>query len=333
MQKEIGGAFFVSYYKIDDIEKTDVLRDVYLTFYRLTTSQSPTGNFGRMFSGYSKSSSSERDIRGQKVEESPNDHPIGTRSLTIQNITDVFSDNWIGFDWSNGEQHSPDNLGGLSHSYPSKSGVFRVWKSEGDVLEAVGTARDLNEEIATVIPDDKNNWKVSYSCKGFQSRAETSEVESILSGAHYIATKAVTNVVENREYQIKNIIENGESEETELKQEMPEQADVVVKELLSIANSGGGQLILGARDNSEIVGLDNIKKVKERVSNLIEGNTKTRLPINYENVSINANDLLVVSINGAEDHPFAFKDGKFYRRNGPQRTKMSGNELQEWFSE
>ena len=332
IQQELGDEFFVSYYAVEDHQPVEVLEDAYLTLYRMTTAQSPTANFGRMFPLYSKSSSSAREIRGEKLEQPPATSPVGTEGLQIKEIDDVLSDDWLGFEWHGPVDYYPNSLQGLSPSFPSYSGIFRVWEKGRSSLEAVGSARNLNSEIAAAIPDSESNWLVSYARREFRARSNVKEVESLLSGAHYLATNATTTVVENTEERVRSIIEDGESVETEFKEEIPRQANKVVKELISLANAGGGQLILGVDDEEkEVVGLDDVKQVKERVSDLVDGNANKNLPLSYKDVEIDGTTLLVVFIEPASDHPFSFKDGQFYTRNGPQRVAMQGSELEDWF--
>lgn len=336
IQQELGDEFFVSYYAVDEDQPTQVLEDVYLSLYRMTTAQSPTANFGRMFPLYSKSSSSKRGTRGERLEEPSVSGPVGTRGLQMNNIDNVLSDDWLGFDWCDPVEYYPDRLQGLSPSFPSDRGIFRVWEKGKGSLEAVGTARTLNSEIASAVPDSESNWLVSYTQREFRSRSDIKEIESLLSGAHYLATNATTTVVENLEEKVRGIIEDGESIETEFKEEIPPQANKVVKELISLSNAGGGQLIIGVDDEEkEIVGIDDVKDVKERVSDLIDGNANENLPTSYETVTIDGATLLAVFIDPAYDHghPFSFKDGQFYTRNGPQRVAMQGSELDAWFEE
>lgn len=332
IQQQLGDEFFISYYEIDENQPAQVLEDAYLALYRMTTGQAPTANFGRMFPLYSKSSSSAREIRGERIEDPPVTGPTGSRTLQITEIDNVVSDNWLGFDWQGPEEYYPERLRPLSPSFPSKGGIFRVWERGKGSLEAVGTARNLNSEIAAAVPDTETNWLVSYAIMESRSLSDDKEIESLLSGAHYLATNTTTTVVENFEQQVRAIIQDGESEETEFKGEFPEQADDIVKELTSLANAGGGQLILGVDDeDKEIVGLDDVKAVKERVSGLIDGNASRKLPVEYNTVVIDGAELLVLEIDPAKDYPYAFNDAQYFTRNGPNRVPMQGPKLYDWF--
>lgn len=333
MNQELDGEFYVSFLKTSDGESAETLEDVYLTAYRIVTSQSPTANYGRMYSDYSKSSSNEKGIRGKKADGRHISKPIGSHRITVGNVIDVTSDGWIGFDWEDPIEYYPDRLQGLSPSFPNERGLFRIWKEGQSTLESVGLARVLDEEIAEAIPDKKEDWMVSYCTMGFSSQSEVKEIESILQGSHYIATEATTDVWENIETQVRSIIELGESEETEFKREIPSNAKDIVKEILSIGNTRGGQLLLGVTNEGDIVGLPDLQSTKGRVSDLIRGNTKKRPPVNYESVSINGDDILIVFIDKATEHPYAYKKGIFYLRDGPQRIRMAGEDLHKWFSE
>lgn len=331
MKNEVGGRFFVSWCSATDADQAKLLEDIYITLYRRATSQSPTANFGRMYSSYSKSTNKEAGVQGAKGASPPRNSPIGSEKLDLSEIQPVTGENWLGVSWEGPMELFPDELAGLSYSFPKESGIFRVWKQGENVLEAVGTANRLESGLPEAAPDDEEDMRVSFQTIDFESRGERAEMESILAGVHYLATEASTTVVHNDKHEIRTLIKEGETEETEFKGSIPGQANDIVRDLLAIANTKGGQLLIGVTDEGEIVGVNDIHSIKERVSDLINGNARTRIPADYQDFTFDEKDVLVVRIDPAQNHPFAFKDGQFSRREGPQRVKMYGSELEDWF--
>lgn len=331
MKNEVGGRFFVSW--TGEVPKSKVrgVKDAYITLYRIINSQSPTANFGRMYSGYSKSSGSDVGTQGKKGEAPERKQPVKPPILSLENRAGVTDNNWLGINWSSPTKFRSKRLGGLSYSYPSQPGIFRIWKKDESQLEAVGTTHDLSARIPSLVSRDGSNRLISFKEWGFENESERREIESILVGAHYLATSINPSVIHDEAEELLTLIEKGETEKVEFKRQIPSQADKIVKDILAIANTSGGKLLLGVADEGEIHGVNDEQAVRERIWDLVEGNTFRRIPIKINTVSTEEGDVVVIEIPEAEEHPYSF-DGTFYRRSGPQRTSVSGSELSEWFS-
>lgn len=172
---------------------------------------------------------------------------------------------------------------------------------------------------------------VSYVEWEFNSRSEKKQIETDLKGAHYLARSTDFRVLEDNESEYKTIIKNGETEEVEFKGSFPNHAEKIVHDILAIANTNGGRLLMGVTDNQEVTGTD-IQETRERVSDLVGGNTSYPISLKMEAVKINSEDVLVIEIPEAMDMPYSI-DGRYYCRNGPQNQRMDSLQMAEWFEE
>jgi predicted HTH transcriptional regulator len=179
--------------------------------------------------------------------------------------------------------------------------------------------------------NNKNDVVVSYSEWDFDSRSEKKQIESDLKGAHYLARSSDFRVLEDDESEYKTIIQNGETEEVEFKGSFPNHAEKVVHDIFAIANTNGGKLFMGVTDNQEVRGTD-IQRSRERISDLVGGNTSYPVSLNQEAIEIDGNDVLVVEIPEATETPYSL-DGRYYCRNGPQNERMDSLQMAEWFEE
>lgn len=131
MKDDIGGRYFISWLSGAEEPPLRVLKAAYIFQCRLILGQSPTANFGRMYSGYSQSSNRESGIQGERDPGLIRDRIIGCPERPLENWHDVTADEWLGISWSSPRPFKSDRFGGLSYVFPEQEGVFRVWK-EGE---------------------------------------------------------------------------------------------------------------------------------------------------------------------------------------------------------
>jgi hypothetical protein len=117
-----------------------------------------------------------------------------------------------------------------------------------------------------------------------------------------------------------------ESEEIESKESMPENVRNIPKEIVALANTHGGVLIIGMKDeDGELVGLENPRQVEERIAGTLQN---IEPPVNTKIIrrSIADANLVIVSVEKAGDTPRSL-DGKYYKRVGTTVQQMSPGEL------
>ncbi|NOX18183.1 MAG: ATP-dependent DNA helicase, partial [Chlorobi bacterium] len=114
---------------------------------------------------------------------------------------------------------------------------------------------------------------------------------------------------------IKELIEHGESKQLELKEFLPS-GNAIAKTVISFSNAGGGKIIIGVKNNLEIVGVNESKifKLEEKISSYIYDLCYPNILPEIYKVNINGKVLLVIEIFRGNLLPYYLKSkGK---RNG-----------------
>jgi ATP-dependent DNA helicase RecG len=113
------------------------------------------------------------------------------------------------------------------------------------------------------------------------------------------------------------LLQGGETHEVEFKEGL----EGLDKELVAFANSSGGRILLGVRDDGTIKGLDIINKLKSQVQD-IANNCEPKIEVNLEAVG----DILVVNVPEGRNKPYMCRRG-FYIKIGPNSQKLSRDEI------
>jgi tetratricopeptide (TPR) repeat protein len=135
--------------------------------------------------------------------------------------------------------------------------------------------------------------------------------------------------------ELRTIIARGEGPHVEFKEDFPRQADDVAREMASLANAGGGILLMGVRDDQTLPGIKGQASAEIVIQRLagFAGSEKMSPPLlpNIERVSI-GKDVFVVYAKVPDCGPVLY-DGKYYTRYGStRRTVTRGDELRALFS-
>ncbi len=94
-----------------------------------------------------------------------------------------------------------------------------------------------------------------------------------------------------------------ESEVVELKlQVVPE----ICKEIIAFANTKGGTLYIGVRDNGEVVGVEHADKVILQLNNMIRDSIKPDVTmfVKYESMKVEDKNIIAVSVQKGTDRPY-----------------------------
>ena len=94
-----------------------------------------------------------------------------------------------------------------------------------------------------------------------------------------------------------------ESETVELKEIV---VDDIKKEIIAFANSNGGRLYIGVRDDGEVVGIDDPDKVSLQISNMVRDAIKPDVTmfLHYETIEEAGKKIVVVDIQRGTDRPY-----------------------------
>lgn len=128
---------------------------------------------------------------------------------------------------------------------------------------------------------------------------------------------------------LKKIIAEGESVEVELKQSFHSVQDVA-KDLSAFANTQGGLLILGVKDDGVIEGVKgDLDKVQQQISNANSMIHSAPL-INVEVLTLEGKKVIVVAVHKADSSVFHSVDGVIYVRIGSTIQRLEGQSIVEF---
>jgi len=124
---------------------------------------------------------------------------------------------------------------------------------------------------------------------------------------------------------IKSIIAQGEGKEVEFKERMK---DGAYKTISAFANTHGGILLCGVKDNKELIGIDASSKNIDKITNIITNNLKIYPLIDV--VEIDSVKILCIKVRKSTI-PVSFKDS-YYIRVGTTTRKLEGESLVDFIS-
>lgn len=128
-------------------------------------------------------------------------------------------------------------------------------------------------------------------------------------------------------------IRDGENDHTELKQ-LPADgvlnSSAIAKALAALANSGGGELIVGVRDNGEILGVGDREaadKVQRQIRQIADSAVRPPVPRRLSVLDVNGKLVIVATVPGFDtSRPFQ-ANGKYYVRSGADSREANPDEL------
>jgi ATP-dependent DNA helicase RecG len=123
--------------------------------------------------------------------------------------------------------------------------------------------------------------------------------------------------------QLLHIINQGESEQVEFKQNFNQQ---VIQSLVAFANCNGGRVVLGVSDKGIITGLDLSSESIQNWQNEIKSKTEPALFPDIESFTVRNKTIVIVSIPEYPVKPVALQ-GRFYLRKNNSNHLLSASEI------
>jgi ATP-dependent DNA helicase RecG len=102
--------------------------------------------------------------------------------------------------------------------------------------------------------------------------------------------------------------------------------DEYLKWISGFANAKGGKLIIGKRDDGEIIGVENIKKLMDDIPNKIQNYLGIICDVNL--ISISKKNIIEIDVKPYEI-PVSYQ-GKYFYRSGSTKQELKGNALNEF---
>lgn len=151
-------------------------------------------------------------------------------------------------------------------------------------------------------------------------------------GRHYLDRRNTATVLDQiDQISIEDLIAEGESEILEFKSEWPESSTQVAKEVAAFANSLGGALLFGVKDDQTIGGISDIDSLRNRIAGVCHKNIDPSIDVSTDLRSTDDGDVLVVKVPRGPKQPYSTED-RIYRRKGPTSVAISGSEVSKYFT-
>jgi len=130
---------------------------------------------------------------------------------------------------------------------------------------------------------------------------------------------------------VKTWIDGGENETVEFK-EVLNHADDVVKSIVAFANTNGGVILVGVKDDGSIVGYkESSDSTRERVERMIAEKCDPPVPFGIERVNV-GEEITVIKISKGDKKIYAVNNGGIYVRRNSSDRFIKPSELEERFS-
>jgi predicted HTH transcriptional regulator len=104
--------------------------------------------------------------------------------------------------------------------------------------------------------------------------------------------------------------------------------DSMANELIAFSNSEGGMIIFGVNDKTgELNGLNfqEIASANSQLANIASNNILPPIFVETETVTVNGNNLIVVTVPQGIDKPYKDRSGNIYMKNGSDKRKVTSN--------
>jgi len=126
--------------------------------------------------------------------------------------------------------------------------------------------------------------------------------------------------------EIRALIRRGEGQRLEFKRSLAE-LETGTRAVAAMANTDGGHVLFGVRDDGAVLGVQIGAQTRERVVQAITGNTDPTLYPSVEYVELDGRTVILVTVPRSEDRPHLVR-GRAYKRVGAADVQMSRAEYE-----
>jgi len=128
---------------------------------------------------------------------------------------------------------------------------------------------------------------------------------------------------------LKTILSQGENLQIEFKEKITSPKSFAA-EMAALANSKGGDILIGVSDDGKIKGIKKTQKLEEHIINIARNNCEPSLLPEFSYQEIDGKTVGVLHIYQSSE-PHRVKDGKFYIRAGSTKREASIDEIRRLF--
>lgn len=121
-------------------------------------------------------------------------------------------------------------------------------------------------------------------------------------------------------------IRKGEDSCTQFKERI-DSIDALAAEICAFANTQGGRIIVGVTDKGELIGVDDIQRLNQTISNAASGKLEPPLSVTTENVLCHDKLVVVINIPRGENKPYAANRTDYWIKVGADKRRATREEL------
>ena len=125
---------------------------------------------------------------------------------------------------------------------------------------------------------------------------------------------------------VEALLNSNESTRLEFKRALGDSNQDIAKEAVALANTDGGRILYGVTNDGSPIGLKDIEKAEERVSQVLSDSVTPNIIAEISSHQIEANDVLEVKVRRMVEVPASY-NGIFYTRIGTTTSKLTGQEI------
>lgn len=127
-------------------------------------------------------------------------------------------------------------------------------------------------------------------------------------------------------YDLAEIIGRGEDSKTQFKLRF-DSIDSLAVEVSAMANSEGGLIVVGVSDDAEIVGVDDLHKLNQWISNACSQKIEPPLNVITENINYKNRLVVLMKIPMGMNKPYAANKSEFWIKVGADKRRATREEL------
>ena len=123
------------------------------------------------------------------------------------------------------------------------------------------------------------------------------------------------------------IINRGEDSRHQFKSNL-NNADSLAADFVAFSNGGGGTMFIGVSDGGKVSGLTNedVRRINQLISNVASKHVQPSINPITENIIINGDLVMIISIPGGVNKPYQDKNGVFWVKSGADKRKATSRE-------
>ncbi|MFH0906499.1 MAG: RNA-binding domain-containing protein [archaeon] len=120
------------------------------------------------------------------------------------------------------------------------------------------------------------------------------------------------------EIEFKLIISEGEGQFIEFKESIDKS---LAKEIVAFSNASGGKILVGIKDNKEVLGINITNRIKSEITDIAR-KCDPSIKLSFDNYK----NILIINVSEGEDKPYQCSEG-FFIRFGPNSQKLNRSEI------